>query len=83
MEKIIIPHKLIINLNKDGTFRDGILQYQIQEDGVIDNGRFYTIGIKDAINIPDIETIIGDTTIQAQLAEKIILVKPIRGEINA
>ena len=76
--KTIIPIKLIIDLNTDGTFKDGVLQYQIDEDGAIDRRRFYTVGIKDAISIPDIDVMIGDTTIHAQLAEKIISVKPIK-----
>jgi hypothetical protein len=72
MAKEIIPIKLIIDLNTDGTFRDGVLQYQIQDEGAIDKRRFYTIGIKDGIKIPDLQTIIGDSKIHAEKAESIV-----------
>jgi hypothetical protein len=75
MAKEIIPIKLIIDLNADGTFRDGVLQYQIQDEGAIDKRRFYTVGIKDGIKIPDLQTIIGDSKIHAEKAESIVSVK--------
>lgn len=77
--KSIIPIKLIIDLNEDGTFKDGILQYQMSVDGAIEKRRYYTVGIKDGIKIPDLETIIGDSKIHAEKAEKVgaFEVKPI------
>lgn len=70
--KEIIPLKLIIDLNEDGTFKDGILQYQLREDGSIEKRRYYTVGIKNGIKIPDIQSILDDSKIHAQKAEKII-----------
>jgi len=81
--KKIIPIKMIIDLNPNGTFRDGVLQYQIDEEGAIDKRRFYTVGIKDGIKIPDLQTIIGDTKIHAEKAESIISVDTItKGELK-
>jgi len=70
--KEIIPLKLIIDLNEDGSFRDGILQYQIKDNGSMEKRRFYTIGIKNGIKIPDIQSILDDSKIHAAKAEKII-----------
>lgn len=46
--KSIVCKKLIIELNDDGTFKSGLLQYQIQEDGILGNKK-YTIGINEVI----------------------------------
>jgi len=70
--KKIIPIKLIANLNADGTFRDGVLQYQIDNDGEVEKQRFYTVGIKAGIQISDMEKIISDSKAHAEKAEKII-----------
>ena len=47
--KEIISKKIIVELNSDGTFKDGVFQYQTRVDGA-NNGRFYTIGIKSAMS---------------------------------
>ena len=72
MAKEIIPLKLIVDLNEDGTVKDGILQYQLRELGVTSKRNFYTIGIKSGIQIPDLEKIISDSKTHAEKGEKII-----------
>ena len=44
--KKLIPHKLIINYESDGTFRDGIYLYKITIGGKWD-GRYKSISIKN------------------------------------
>ncbi len=51
MSKKIIPHKLIIDLDKDGTFKSGVLQYRIMNSGAMTN-KFYTMGISNGISLP-------------------------------
>ena len=57
--KSIVCKKLIIELNDDGTFKSGLLQYQIQEDGILGNKK-YTIGINEVIQ-PSGELTAGKT----------------------
>jgi hypothetical protein len=71
MAKEIIPLKLIIELNEDGTFKDGILQYQLRETGAVSKRNFYTIGVKEGIKIPDLEKIVSDSIAHTAVAEKI------------
>lgn len=53
--KEIIPHKIIINLDEDGSFRDGIMQYRIKHGNATEN-KFYTMGIKNGISLAAINT---------------------------
>ena len=69
--KKIVPRKLVITLNEDGTFKDGILMYQIDENGSIDKRKFYTMGIKEGIRIPDIEKITVDSIVHTGKGEAI------------
>jgi hypothetical protein len=46
--KVLKPIKIIVNLNEDGTLNNGVFMYQVVVDG-INNGKFYTIGIQDAM----------------------------------
>ncbi len=65
----IVPKKLIINLNQDGTFRDGILQYQIRRDGVMPN-KFYTMGINSGISLPVMNTMLTGVKERVEIGEK-------------
>ena len=56
--KNILPHKLMINFDTDGTFLDGILIYQKLEDSGLLSNKYHTISIKSDINIPVINGII-------------------------
>lgn len=71
MAKEIMPLKLIIKLNKDGTFKDGVLVYQIKNDTSVSKRDFYTVGIKNGIQISDLEKIIIDCKTHTEIAENI------------
>jgi hypothetical protein len=71
--KEIIPVKLIIDLNVDGTFKDGIIQYQIKNDGAMDSRKFYTVGIKNGMDVNKFIDILIDTQTIALNAEGIDL----------
>jgi hypothetical protein len=60
--KILIPCKTIKNINADGTFKDGLIQYQLQIDGAND-GKFKSLGIGDIS--------IADAIVLANTAEEI------------
>jgi hypothetical protein len=49
MAKQIISKKVVVNLNSDGTIKDGVFQYQLSVDGA-NNGKFYTVGIQAAMD---------------------------------
>jgi len=59
--KKIVPLKLVISLNTDGTFKDSVLIYQIDTDGSIDRRKFYSMGVKAGIITSEIEKVIADT----------------------
>ena len=56
--KNIIPHKLVISFDTDGTFLDGILIYQKLEDSGLLHSKYNTISIKSEVNIPVMNGII-------------------------
>lgn len=58
MKTNIIPHKLLINFNEDGTFLDGILMYQVQEDTGSVSSKYNTISVKSEFNVAAINIII-------------------------
>lgn len=71
MVKEILPNKLIISFNSDGSFRDGILQYKLKIDGAIDERKFYTIAITKGIDLKEINSILEDSKLHAEKGEKI------------
>jgi hypothetical protein len=75
MVKEIISKKIIIDLNNDGTFKKGLLQYQIKNDGVVNN-KYYTISIDSNFVIQEksdgLKGIINDSISIAETAEGIV-----------
>ena len=45
----IIPHKLVISYDKDGEVSSSILQYKIENNGVVKN-EFFTMSVDAGIN---------------------------------
>jgi hypothetical protein len=43
--KIVVPRKVVIETNEDGTYKTGVIQYQLRIDGVLSASKFYTMGI--------------------------------------
>jgi len=70
MAKEIIPYKFIANLNEDGTFKNGVLQYRIRVDGSMDPRKFFTIAIGGGIKIPDFNKVLSDSMTHAEKGEK-------------
>ncbi|HNX82487.1 MAG TPA: hypothetical protein PKL77_10125 [Candidatus Omnitrophota bacterium] len=62
----IIPNKVIIELNPDGTVKDGLIQYRLSVDGVIQN-QYRTMGIMGVI---DNDTLNGISTIIQEHVER-------------
>ena len=69
--KKIIPVKLITEFNQDGTVKKSLLQYQIQEDGSMDPRKFYTVAVKAAIALEDVDKMLQASVGHAEKAEKI------------
>lgn len=71
--KEILPIKVIVNTNTDGTIKNGVFQYQVKVDG-INNGKSYTIGIQDAMDeetIQDVNALLEKVIALANEAEGI------------
>jgi hypothetical protein len=69
--KTIIPLKIIIDLNLDGSYKNGLLQYKINNDGEIDS-KFHTMTIDHGIDKEDIDTILSDAKTHVEKGEGII-----------
>ena len=69
--KEIIPLKLVIEMNNDGTFKEGVLLYRLKTDGSTDMRTTYTIDISGGIKKVDIDKILSDVKIRANLSENI------------
>lgn len=70
--KEIIPNKLIISLNEDGTVANSLLHYRMRIDGKMENNRFYTMSVKTGINVADLLKISKDSISHAEKGEKIV-----------
>lgn len=58
MKTNIKPHRLVVNFKEDGTFSDGILMYQVQDDSGKLDVKYSTLSIKSEVNIPVINGLI-------------------------
>jgi len=71
MSKELMTHKIIVNFNKDGTYRDGIIMYRVKTDGVIAR-EYHTISIAGAgHSVPQFNGIINRFKMHAENAEGI------------
>jgi hypothetical protein len=71
MPKQIIPHKILISFKEDGTFKDGILIYQILDDKGKLSTQYNTIQINSEISVPIINGIIQKSKLFTEKAENI------------
>lgn len=58
MASKIIPHKLLIGFNEDGTFKDGILIYQSANDKGEILPKYNTVQVNSEISVPVMNGII-------------------------
>ena len=71
MAKEVMTHKIIINYNKDGTYRDGVIMYRVKTDGVWGR-QYHTIAIEGAgHSVPQFKGIINKFKKHAEKAESI------------
>ena len=57
MAKELLPYKVIIELNGNGTFKTGLYQYKIVEDGVIPR-QFKTMTFDQGVNSADVNAML-------------------------
>jgi len=69
MAKVIVPLKLVIEMEDDGTFKNGVLLYRRKIDGATDMRKTYSIAIKNGIQLTDMAKILGQAKAHADLAE--------------
>lgn len=69
MLKKIIPHKMLISFNENGSFADGIMIYQTLDDKGELSTKYNTIQVNSEINIPIINGIIQKAITFAKNAE--------------
>ena len=69
--KEIIPHRLIITYNRDGTIQSNILQYRVKEDGVIDEGKILTMSVDKGIEQDKVQNISALGIAHVKKGEKI------------
>lgn len=66
--KDIIPQKIVIEMNEDGTFKNGVMLYKRRIDGQID-GKTYSLAIKNGITENDVKKILDQAKSHVNLAE--------------
>jgi len=68
--KTIIPLKLIIDLDENGSYKNAVLVYNVRyESGTVSN-KTYTISINTKINIPSMNTLLDEGKTFAQEQEQ-------------
>jgi hypothetical protein len=70
MAKKLIPHKIVVSFNPDGTADKATLQYRVMVDGVLSN-RYNTIAVKTGITLASLNLVLGESRLQAEVSEKI------------
>jgi hypothetical protein len=70
MSREIVPHKLIINLDNNGDFKTGLLQYRIRSGGALNN-KFFTMTIDNGIQIAAINGVLAQAKRHAEKGEGI------------
>lgn len=75
MGKLVIPKKVVIEINDDGTYKKGIIQYQIRVNGVLDASKFYTMGVDTWLNDDLINAILAVAKNKIEEGETIPIVK--------
>ena len=75
MAKLVIPKKVVIEMNDDGTYRKGIIQYQMRVNGVLDASKFYTMGVDTWLSDDLINAILSVAKNKIEEGETIPIVK--------
>lgn len=67
----LIPHKMVIEFEADGSFKNGVMLYRVKEDGTLKKG-YKSIGIKNAgFSVPQVNTFLKKVKDHAKQAEGI------------
>ena len=70
MARSVVPLKLIISQDGSGTITEALLQYQINDSGVISN-EFKTVSVKDALGDSCINSLYATAVTSANTSEGI------------
>jgi hypothetical protein len=69
--RTLIPHKMVVEFEEDGSFRGGVMLYRVKEDGILKKG-YKSIGIKNAgFSVPQVNAFLKKVKDHAKLAEGI------------
>ena len=74
--KNIKPHRIMLEFDENGVFKDGILIYQILDDSGLLDSKFRTISFKTELNIPVMNGIINKSIQFAQTQENKYVSRP-------
>ncbi|MDD4980707.1 MAG: hypothetical protein PHC54_05515 [Candidatus Omnitrophica bacterium] len=72
MAKEIIPYRLVVTYNDEGSVKSSILQYRIREDGKMDERKFYTMSVNNGIEPAKLQSISAASISHVEKGEKII-----------
>ena len=68
MAKTIVPVKMVIDLNANGSIKEAVLQYKLSENGSTLN-RSYSVSVKNGLTMAEVEAVIGKAVASAQQSE--------------
>lgn len=55
---LIKPHKIVIDLNPDGTFKDGIIMYQIQDNNGVVGKTYKSLSFSSTVTVAQMNGIL-------------------------
>lgn len=71
--RTLIPYKMVVEFEEDGSFKNGVMLYRVKEEGVLKKG-YKSIGIKNAgFSAPQVNAFLTKVTDHAKKAEGITL----------
>lgn len=71
MIKKVVPKKVVIEISAEGTYKTGVIQYQIEVDGVLDAAKFYTMGIDTWMGNEVVDILLSVAKSKVEEGEKI------------
>jgi hypothetical protein len=71
MAKQVVAKKVVIDLHDDGTYKTGVIQYQLRIDGALNASKFYTMGIDQWIDTDIVNGLLQVAKNNIELGENI------------
>ncbi len=68
---LIKPHKIVVDFNSDGTFKDGLIMYQIQDNNGVVSKQYKTLSFSSTVTVAQMNGILDKAIKLAEQTEGI------------